>query len=689
MGAGLQWVSLQRMVSSLIDPTGTTTAMVGAISLLAAAVGPWLPVRVALGVTQLINRRRSAQAASSGVEPGTFWMLRALRDQTPSLTWLSFSILAAIAGAGGLFILMLSRSMETLLAYLLQRFFWTDLTLTLLDWLSTVALIGPLFLLLGLLWAAAARLGTHRSGEPRPIGPMLSGTFLGLGLGVACADIWTDRGLAAEQLLLIGVMLMFVLAGASAVISLHSERIEQQGDLRKAEGPELTSGGEGRIWVCLVVWGVAAVLAGAGWTSTQHGVEIHNVAAADTGAYLLLIGIGAWAACWHVNRGQRSGSGCGMATWAAGIGAGIAVLLLVHGGGRLAHAFSGMALGLPLGYSLQYIRRAWMARAGSRTRGWAQLAGGLWAGCAVGTLLAGNWLLPMLGPIGTLTTASLLMLAFGGLVQIYERDRPTRVQNYRLAAIFMSLAAALLLFPHSARQWSERRTPAMTARIPSTESLARLGLPPIPRVCVIGTGTEAVEQIRSLGAGRIHVFPATARREDRLPAEVGPITGLVVSDQPPSRAFRTLRVSYDLIYQYGDGGQADTPLAGYTAEWLARLADRTVPGGWVVVDVPLDSMSRQGIKVLVETLRSATGGSIFLSLETHTPPTVVRLAARVHTPFASLTSPSAGWRSADKLADEGERARVHSLRRDSLRTALRSAEGQRTSLPAWLEGLTP
>ena len=64
---------------------------------------------------------------------GTFWMLRAIRDRDESLMWLVLSILACLAGAVSLVTLAISGTLIELYHYLLKHFFWTNLTLAVME----------------------------------------------------------------------------------------------------------------------------------------------------------------------------------------------------------------------------------------------------------------------------------------------------------------------------------------------------------------------------------------------------------------------------------------------------------------------------------------------------------------------------------------------------------------------------
>ncbi|MDM8004697.1 MAG: hypothetical protein QUV05_00890, partial [Phycisphaerae bacterium] len=163
LAIGWQCSASQRISAAAIGPDPETTAMVVGVALLAAAVGPWLPGRVILGIARFIQRRGRRSREPDDDVIGSLLVLRATRERDRSLIWLSISVLACAAGVLSLLTLMLMRPVAGTYHYVLQHFFWTNATLSGLEWLGTTLLIGPSWVLRGLLITA---LGTAVFSSP-------------------------------------------------------------------------------------------------------------------------------------------------------------------------------------------------------------------------------------------------------------------------------------------------------------------------------------------------------------------------------------------------------------------------------------------------------------------------------------------------------------------------------------------
>ncbi len=672
LAAGWQCSASQEILAAAVGPDAETTAMVVAIALLAAAVGPWLPGRLIVGVARLIQRRGRQANEPNADTSGTLWMLRAVRGRDDSLLWLSISVLACAAGGLSLVTLLLMGPFAHVYQYLLQHFFWTNLTLSAVEWLGTAVVIGPSWIVYGLLISTLAAVVGRNEPARQPPG-VIAGAVAGPGLALLISATWGTGLLSGGQEFMAGVLPVFIVAALAAKMSQRTAE-PPSSVVRETAAPELPGRAEGLIWVLLVIWGIAAALAGTGWVlCRQANAQGWASPHAEWGWYITVLGVGTAAAWWHARHQTRSTSGCGMAAWAAGIGAGAAsAMAAFRPAGMLSGIIQILLLGLTLGYALHYAELAWLARSGSETQGFAQLASAVLAGLAAGFMAARWWAGAALGPVGLLTAGALLMMALGGIVQIYEEDRPARIRHRRLALVFASLAGAILLFPAATRRWdaweaSRRRTPTPT----ELSWLTATELAPARRVCLIGVDGNIAVKWSGLGKARVDVFARPT---------VGPVAN--PSARPPGRTrlvrgspFRALRLEhqlYDLVYQQGCRPGNTDGLAEYSFEWLSRLACLTMPDGEIVIDVPLSGMTPEAVVTIAATLQRAADAPTRWAFAGVEGEPVIRLSVSPESSQVPI-SDDVTWAAADLLLTGHETVRIHSIQHDRLTPLLKAS----------------
>jgi hypothetical protein len=685
LAAGWQCSASQKILAAAIGPDAETTAMVVAIALLAAAVGPWLPGRLIVGVARLIQKRGWQIKEPNADITSTLWMLRAVRGRDDSLLWLSISVLSCTAGGLSLITLLLMDPFAQVYQYLLQHFFWTSLTLSGIEWLGTAVVIGPSWIVHGLLISTLAAVVGRNEPARQPPG-VIAGAVAGPGLALLISATWGTGLLSGGQEFMAGVLPVFVVAALAAKMSQRTTE-SPNAVVRETAAPELPGRAEGLIWLLLVIWGIAAALAGTGWVLCRQ-VNAPGWASPHTqwGWYITVLGAGTAAAWWHARHQTRSTSGCGMAAWAAGIGAGGAsAMAAFRPAGMLSGIIQVLLLGLTFGYALHYAELAWLARSGSETQGFAQLASAVLAGLAAGFMAARWWAVTALGPVGLMTAGALLMMALGGIVQIYEEDRPARIRHRRLALVFASLAGAILLFPAATGRWDTWETSHRVAPA-STELtwLAAAELAPARRVCLIGVDGNGAIRWPGLGKARVDVFARPT---------AGAATGS--SDRPPGRTrlvraspFRALRLEhqvYDLVYQQGCWAGRTDSLAEYSVEWLSRLASLTMPDGEIVIDVPLAGMTPEAVVTIATTLERAANAPVRWTSARLAGQPVFRLAANPES--SEMPTPDdATWAPADLLLAGHERVRIHSIQRDRITPLIETAPSPSAEqLLRWLD----
>ena len=689
LAAGWQWQGIRVIVASALDPLPTTTATVGVIVLLAAALGPWVPERFVLAVCNFAVRRARRSRGEESNETGTFWMLRAIHERDESLMWLTFAVITAAAGALSLATLGLSGVFLRLHDWLFNSFFWTNLTLTTIEWIWVAGLVGAPSILLGLVIASMYPLAAARRPEHRAPPGVAAGLCIGLAVAWASSSYWLLHGLSAEQNFMIGVLPLFLLSGWASRCSQRVVDRRRDFDHDVEDPPEYHSGGDASIRVSLVVWGVATGWALTAWSDAlSHHVERSAVWLTPLAVGAIGLGLAAAGCHGRTLRVPCTASGCGMAAWFVGVGFALAAIFAASFPVSLASVVGAtFLLGAPAGYALYYSERAWLARAGSGTVGFGQLISAILGGLAVGIILARWGLLPFVGSIGLMAVGALMLLAFAGLVQIYEQDRAPRVYQKRLALIFASLAAAIFVFPNVARRWQgwERSTAVIRPASPSLDWLDLPGMLSARRVCLIGVEPIALEEVEASFNVPVDLLPDTMdTTSDRV--TVIERDNIRVVQGNPLRAMRVHRERYDKIYQYAWPSERSRGAAEYSAEWFKSLADRTNAGGSITVDVPLQGMNIDTLQIIAGTFAQSMDGAVAWTMAWGPGGRLLRLEAVPGGERIARANDVFEWAPASCLFDEDRLPPRHRIRFDRLSQAQRSA----TTFPAadliqWLE----
>ena len=692
LGAGWQWTGLRRMIASILDASPGTVTMVAAVVFLAASIGPRVPGRFMLAIASRLSVRWRQRTAELTDEEDAFWMLRAIRDRDASLLWLSFAALTSIAGGVALATLAATGLFAAVHRWLMAHFLWTELTLSLLEWLSVTLLAGAAWVVNGMVVAGLAPVTGARSDARQSPPGIVGGLLVGLGLSWMLHEVWLLWGISGQQEWLLGVLPVFALSIIAAVMTKRCESAAPPLPSQESDAPELTAHAEGWIWLSLVMWACGTMLAFQGWYGCRSwDLPPRGLAAGGIGFGVLLLGAGMALASWHAQYRKRSPSGCGMALWAAGLGVGLAASLTAWwsaGSGSAVVQLLGMAL--PAGYALHYAERAWLARAGSETLGFAHMTTALLAGCAI-SLIAGRWwVLPALGPMGAMSTGTLALLAFGGLVQIYEEESPAHTQRLRLSLVFASLAAAIVLLPANARLWGRQ---VWTSRnLPAAGTMLADFLHKdntIKRVLLIGA-----EPPRSLGEADLRI-----RGIDWVPLHpehrsASPSSAKHGSAQPlgPNgfRTLRFLRGRYDLVYQACPPPGLSSGAPAYAGEWLSRIAEQTTPGGQVVLEAPLEQATAQTLQVLGITFEQALRSEGYCCLaESGTRTTLLLWCRPDRSRGVKPVLPGQWFPVSALLSPKHHILQAHSLQRDQLSaTLLRENAKNLADLTEWLRSRT-
>lgn len=692
LGAGWQWTGLRRMIASILDASPGTVTMVAAVVFLAASIGPRVPGRFVLAIASRLSVRWRQKTAELTDEEDAFWMLRAIRDRDASLLWLSFAALTSVAGVVALVTLAATGLFAAVHRWLMAHFLWTELTLSLLEWLSVALLAGAAWVVNGMVVAGLAPVTGARSDARQSPPGIVAGLLVGLGLSWMLHEVWLMWGISGQQEWLLGVLPIFALSIIAAVMTKRCESAVPPLPSQESDAPELTAHAEGWIWLSLVMWACGTMLAFQGWYGCRSwDLPPRGLPAGGIGFGVLLLGAGMALASWHAQYRKRSPSGCGMALWAAGLGVGLAASLTAwwsEGNGSAVVQL--LAMALPAGYALHYAERAWLARAGSETLGFAHMTTALLAGCAI-SLIAGRWwVLPTLGPMGAMSTGTLALLAFGGLVQIYEEESPAHTQRLRLSLVFASLAAAIVLLPANARLWGRQvwNGQALPAAGKTLADFLQKDNT-IKRVLLIGA-----EPPRNLGEADLRM-----RGIDWVPLHpehrsASPSSAKHGSAQPlgPNgfRTLRFLRGRYDLVYQACPPPGLSSGAPAYTGEWLSRIAEQTTPGGQVVLEAPLEHATAQTLQVLGITFERALRSEGYCCLAESGTRTTLLLWCRPDRPRGVKPVLPGQWFPVSALLGQQQHMlQAHSLQRDQLSATLLGENAKNVAdLTEWLRSRT-
>lgn len=684
LGAGWQWCGLRTLIASDLDPSLTTASMVAVVALIAAAIGPRIPARFVVSLARLLRNRRERGEADGVDEGGSIWLLRVVRDRDETLLWLSLAVLSSLAGLMGVLTLPLVSLFGELHDRLLANFFWTRMTLSAFEWTALAILTGSMWLMNGLLVAALSPVIGARTGSRREQPGIAGGVLLGLGAALLLNDTLADRGLSGSQVMLLGSLPLFGLSVLAVTMSHQAESRSPLNPSTESSAPELTGRAEGWIWVSLAAWAAGAALSASGWLDCES-LSASRLAESGFGlsGYLLTMGFGVAIASLTVRGESGRTLDCGTVLWGAGVAAGAAAVMTAFLPWRPTFSLLQLLVfALPLGYALHHVERAWLARAGSETLGFAQMTTALLAGAAIGLTVSRWWIAPALGPLGTLTTGGLVLMAFGGLSQIHEEDNTSGVQRRRLGLVFASLACAIALFPASTERWSRRAQalpppgPPVVAAFLTEADLNRPG-----RLCIIGVPPETTIAGLDRFAGKIDwVVPDSdwAIRSSAIRPH-GRMLGL-----HDFRMLRTERSRYDLIYQAVGSGRRDSRFAEYSGEWFSAICSRVSVGGRLLVDVPLSGHNIASIQIIVATLTQAAHVTPLWGVVDCAGSHVLRLLIKPETSDPPEGVPPVAWRCAECLIDPAAPLPPqHTLRRDRLTSAVEAADS--TDLLEWLE----
>lgn len=664
LAAGWQSRGLGMVLGTGLDPLPATGTMLAVLTLLAAAVGPWLPVRVLPALSRAIERRREP---CDGEQPSLRW-LRGIRERDEPLLWLSLALAASAAGIVAFATSPLASGAMRIHQVCLEQFFWTNLTLATFEWALAALVSAPLWIVNGLLAIGLVHVAGLRLTLTRSAARVTAGLVLGWSTAGITSGLPFFIRLSGQQHLLLGTLPMFLVAGLAVVLSHRAEQTPDDAAHPEPDAPELAGKGDRLIRWAMVVCTAGIALSSIGRMACEtSALSAASAYRAGPHVGLLAVGVGFLTGAWGLRRRRPTTSGCGMSLWFAGVATGGCVMAAAAGPPTQTLSWLVLLLMAPTGYALAYAQAAWLGRAISRGTALAEMGSAQLGGAAIG-LIAGEWVVvPLLGPLGALAVTSLLLMASGGLIQIYSDDRAAGVRHGRLALVFASLAGAILLFPAGARQWSRwafHRYPSVMRVEP--DWLVSQAPEGSRLFCLVGCQGPR----NPPGAAQLDAPPALlVLHYAYAPASAAALAdGEWTAAGNASRHLKTSRTRYDLIYQSGPVFH-DWNRAGYSIEWFGRLAACRASGGRILVDVPLDGLSESAALIIARTFEQAAGLTCRWRFSSAGGKRVLRLLAAED---GESTPGGEGWRALSELPGGAASVRFHhSVARDRLSGLIR------------------
>ncbi len=420
-------------------------------------------------------------------------------------------------------------------------------------------------------------------------------------------------------------------------------------------------------------------------------------------------------------RRRHSDSGCGVSMWLLGMCNAVSVILaaglyprLWADGGLAGGEWLWIVLtalpGFGLGYALVYAKTAMSLRSASDSLAHAKMISAALLGMAGGILFAGRWGVTMLGSLGLLVAACLLALAVGGLMIIADADRHARRRGLRLAMVFASLGAMMVLFPRVAPRWLQH-TPSGKARVVEghwltawvdqehvRQPVQTIPSPPAPSSRAAGRDRATADlallalRARATTACLLGRWPADLSlwsREGFQRVDVWPYDPAIIGASwggslqhavfspsahdgtiklPALRLLRLSRQRYDLLVEWpiDPGSPASADL--WTVEMFERLRAHLGPGGLAVSVVPLQQLDLESVVLIANTFEEAFEGKCAWALfePPGTEPDLWLLGFRQPSPLLEMPSPDdvylRGPRLMADMFSPGAERLIHSAR---------------------------
>jgi len=701
----LHLLGTEGLFQSILDPMPRTTVMVVAVAMLAAALGPWLPL-------QIVARWARSKSAAQTVIPKTILFgppTPAAGSARQGLVWIVLAVMCVVTGAVAVILLWAIAPIERLHTWALDSFFLSRTELLTVDLGSVAASLALPWLCIGLTVTVLYVLAAGHEVPGREVDGLAGSLLLGAALGALVAETSAFRG-SPGRTALVGVLPLFALAVVGVLRAGRRRSLDEDEQPVESQLPLWAPEAGHILLVCLAVWGAVVAMHLTVWPRVIHtGLEIVPLFKPFLGAWLLMtLSVGVLFGGWWARRSDQPVGGAGPSLVVAGLSTGVGIVgcgMIVGGIGSADPSRAGVVtamvlgslavVGMGNGWAYPYLKRALMVQAGSPVVTCAQVIAAVFTGAAAGTVLAMTWITPSGGTLVSLSVAGLLALATGGLLIIFDVGHAYGRRGLRIGGVFVALVAMMIGLPAAGRWWFQWRTPVAAFR-EGTWLTATVGLEPntphlaiLPQPSMRSTGASAaastvrafhaVMQLRGpvrncwlITAGGLAADGLDAARCDTIRTSYyDPVVGRFYrvgrrqedfmppdGSAPALLAIRADREYYDLIVIESVPGRHGANHAIWSLETLSRMERHLAPGGLLALLVRPADCSRTELIILVATFLEAADNFTRAAVVGQDADQILVLFSTAKTP------PALDWDAA---------ARAGMLRTGPLKTFLRSS----------------
>ncbi len=457
---GLHLAGMVGLYQAILDPLPRTAILVVAVALMAAGVGPWVPQRL------IARRLRRASRADWHVGTSIRWDLlpHPVTASQQGLLWVVLAVTCLAAGTTALIFLWATGPIDAACRWLSERFFLSFWELLASDLLAVTAAVAVPWALLGLAVACLYALAASEQPPGRAGGGLAGALLVGVALGLAVSP-WELLRTSPGRTALVGALPLFIAAALSVTRAGKRRPLDAENDSRELGLPEWAPEGGYALLATLLAWGILVGTDLAIWPRVVS--RILPIAKPLVAAWFALwLGGGVVLGGALARRSDHPAGGCGPAMVLAGLASAVAL-----GGGALAARLDGVAegassglvrtlmmtslavAGLGAGGAFPYLKRALIVQSGSPIVASTQVLTASLLGAAVGATVGPGWIVPGAGTLVALVVASLLVLAAGGLLVIFDVGGPARHRTWRLVGVFVALLALMIGLPRVSRRW--------------------------------------------------------------------------------------------------------------------------------------------------------------------------------------------------------------------------------------------
>lgn len=651
VAGGLLLVGSVGLFHAILDPLPQTTAMVVALVLLAAAIGPWIPQQIIAHQLRLIARdeRRGPTEASLTLFPTSF------SPQQRGLLWVLVAILSVTAGATAIIGTWMTGPLERLHQWFVDHSIISAIELSILDLFVIAGATTIPWLILGLLTTCLHHLAAAQEPPARQGGGLMASILIGAAVGALLAQTETMQT-SPGRTILIGTIPLFFAAVIAVLRAGRKRPSDENSEPAFPLLPEWTSEGAYVLLGALVVWGIVLGTVLSVWPRALHiAMPLPRLDATAGGGLILAIAVGSLIGGRRARKAAEPAGACGPVLVLVGATTGLAIIgcaLLFSDARAAGNSLTGwrtvlsvslLAMsGIGLGTAFPYLRRAIVVQSGSPAIASAQVLSAAIFGTILGVVLTLCWVTPAAGTLVSLSITVLLALLTGGLLIIFEIGRPAGRRGRRLLAVFATLLFMMMGLPIAAQRWlrTHPNTVALlegqwlTASVCNRDSGREVVLEPsrreaaAPRPRDMQQATHAVTRLHGPARHRLILTTGDIRVSERDKA-LCPLATVFAYDPVVSRLFqpnpmpdteglessapalwqlRTGHTRYDLIIIQAPSGGHEANAIIWTLETIGRAVAKLAPKGTVAALIRPADFERDEIAIITATFSQALPG---------------------------------------------------------------------------------